>query len=451
MTLPHGAVPVSSLHVRTDPGNGFCPLDLDQEGALERDGSIVVLKSRNGKFQINLVDRIFRDEKRALLPQKPGLISRDETSIFNFVQRCRGRWEDALESVKFTSVKPGGDGTKTHFPYEEKWDCPVNETAFHSIAGRLAVAGDKLFTTIFGGSGGTALDDIAQKLRETVRSGELVLTVYAPDFHLPWRMLYTHPTPTDKLAPDGSNFDPRGFWGYQHIIEQFTNDYEIKDHVRAKEKLSFGAAVHDRLDTKFNVECLARHRLFVQANGEHLAYEEWTTKAAVESGLSAEPFPHQVVYFLCHAEGAGTIDKPTLKPTWLGFADGEIDTVGLCEYLIHGFAGSPPLVFINACRGGHLGTLTSHNFTFASEFLERGVICLIAPQIEIPAVFAGEFGKRFFEQFISGKRPPPRVGVVLRDLTRDMWKRLNPFGLAYSLYAGADCHIRWDKRGGTAT
>jgi hypothetical protein len=330
MMLPHGATPVAHLHVQTDPGDGFRPLDnIDEEGALERDGSIVVLKTGDGqKFQINLVDRIFRNKKRALLPQQPGIISLNEMGIFHLVQRCRKRWEDVLESVQFTSVNPGGAGTTTHFPYEDKWDCPVNEAEFRNIAGRLAVAGSKLFAMVFEGSREKALNDIAQKLREAVLSRELVLTVYAHDFHLPWRMLYTHPTPTEKLAPDGSNFDPRGFWGYQHIIEQFTNEYEIDDHVRAKGKLSFGAALHEGLDKKYNLECLARHRLFVQANGEQLAYEEWTNKAAVESGLSAKSFPHQVVYFLCHAEGAGTIDKPNLKPPYA------IDTVELGEYII---------------------------------------------------------------------------------------------------------------------
>jgi hypothetical protein len=216
MMLPHGATPVAHLHVQTDPGDGFRPLDnIDEEGALERDGSIVVLKTGDGqKFQINLVDRIFRNKKRALLPQQPGIISLNEMGIFHLVQRCRKRWEDVLESVQFTSVNPGGAGTTTHFPYEDKWDCPVNEAEFRNIAGRLAVAGSKLFAMVFEGSREKALNDIAQKLREAVLSRELVLTVYAHDFHLPWRMLYTHPTPTEKLAPDGSNFDPRGFWGY---------------------------------------------------------------------------------------------------------------------------------------------------------------------------------------------------------------------------------------------
>ncbi len=61
----------------------------------------------------------------------------------------------------------------------------------------------------------------------------------------------------------------------------------------------------------------------------------------------------------------------------------------------------------------------------------------------VPAVFAGEFGNRFFTAFMQRIKPPPQAGLVLRDLTREMWNRNNPFGLVYSLYAGADCHIRW--------
>ena len=51
-------------------------------------------------------------------------------------------------------------------------------------------------------------------------SKECALTVNASDFHIPWRMLYTHPDLAHKLADDGSNFQPIGFWGYRHIIEQ---------------------------------------------------------------------------------------------------------------------------------------------------------------------------------------------------------------------------------------
>jgi hypothetical protein len=63
----------------------------------------------------------------------------------------------------------------------------------------------------------------------------------------------------------------------------------------------------------------------------------------------------------------------------------------------------------------------------------------------VPAVFAGEFGNRFFTAFMQRTKPPPQAGLVLRDLTQEMWKHNNPFGLVYSLYAGADCHINWGE------
>ena len=287
----------------------------------------------------------------------------------------------------------------THYLYEEKWENPVDAMTFHAIAGKLAVAGAKLFEVIFESNRDTPLDDIADKLREVARTGERALTVNAADFHIPWRMLYTHPDPNEPLAHDGSNFDPRGFWGYQHIIEQFANDsYPLEYRLVAKSKLAFGAALHEKIDTQFQVDCLKRHRDFVQSKGERLNYIEWTKRAEVIKGLSAEPFQFQVIYFLCHAEGAGTTVKPNLQPPILELTDGTIDAIDLRESIHHRFKGSPPFVFINACRGGHFGTTVSHNFTFASEFLEQGAVCLIGPQIEVPAVFAGEFGKRFFCQ-----------------------------------------------------
>jgi hypothetical protein len=134
-----------------------------------------------------------------------------------------------------------------------------------------------------------------------------------------------------------------------------------------------------------------------------------------------------------------------LQPPILELTDGKINAVDIRTNVTDRFKPSPPLIFINACRGGQLGTLVRHNFTFATEFLEQGALCLIGPQIEVPAVFAGQFGKRYFELFVAPQsNPPPMAGIVLRNLTREMWSRHNPFGLVYSLYAGADCHIRWD-------
>ena len=176
-----------------------------------------------------------------------------------------------------------------------------------------------------------------------------------------------------------------------------------------------------------------------------LTYVEWTTIPGLVKGLSATPFEQQVVYFLCHAEVAGSSASPELVPATLQLADGDIN-VARIRRLKKKFEPSGPLIFINACRGGQLGTLVRENFTFASQFLEQGAACVVGPQIEVPAVFAGEFGNHFFTELLQRTDPPPRAGLVLRELTRKMWNRNNPFGLVYSLYAGADCHIRWVEK-----
>jgi hypothetical protein len=82
-------------------------------------------------------------------------------------------------------------------------------------------------------------------------------------------------------------------------------------------------------------------------------YEEWTKIGELIKGIAANPFDQQVIYFLCHAEAAGTTAAPSLVPPTLQLADGEIDAVGVRRNIRNRFEPSPPLIFINACRGGH--------------------------------------------------------------------------------------------------
>lgn len=413
------------------------PQHYDLERALDRAGAINIKPDGDGQFQIFCIDTRFQDGE-------PATINLNLSGLFDVVQACRSAWEHALEGLTTTRPDPVGGGEKPYRPYEYAWDKPVSDDAFRSLAAKLAVAGNDLFSSIFEHNKGTALDQIASNLRGIARSGSRVLAVKTVDFHVPWRMFYTHPT--GKLDADGTNFDPLGFWGYQHVIEQFPPRFQAIDRLRARGgKLAFGAALHEHIDAEFKVDCIKRHRDFIQSSADVLAYEEWTKIAELTKGLSADPFRQQVIYFLCHAEAAGATAAPSLVPATLQLVDGEIDAVGVRKSVGNRFQPSPPLIFINACRGGQLGTLVRQSFTFASEFLGQGALCVVGPQIEVPAVFAGEFGNRFFTAFTQRTKPPPRAGPVLRDLTREMWKHNNPFGLVYSLYAGADCHIRWGE------
>jgi hypothetical protein len=424
--------------------------DLRSSG-LERSGSIHIdpVVTNNGEqFRIQLLDRLFRPADRPLRRSNSAIINLNQGSLFATVQKCRERWQEALDTAKYV-VRTATGTDRTRYKFEDNWNKPVDDDAFKIIASKMAVTGSRMFQAVFESNAGTALDEIARTLREAMGSGEHSVTINAPDFHIPWRMLYTHPDADGGLAKDGSNFLPNGFWGYQHIIEEFTNDYGILDHVTATNgKLGFGAALHEAIDQEFGVACISCHRNFVHKHGGRLAYVEWTKKSEVIRGLEQDPFSQQVVYFLCHGEGAGSADKSNLKPPFLKLADGTIDPTDVREAIgsRRRFDGRAPLVFVNACRGAQFETVITQNFSFATEFLEQGAVCFIGPQIEVPAVFAGEFGKQFFDAFlVANDVVPPFAGVILRDLTRQMWEQNNPFGLVYSLYAGADCHIDWDR------
>lgn len=440
MSKPLGAIPMEGALFRRVKGEGF---ELDLRRTLRRDGRIDIRYDQaNQKFDIELPGDRFADMDRALRKAPKATIDLNQDGVFEIVQECRDRWQAATS--KYRRQHEDDPQRREFSVYALEWDNPLDDQQFRAVAGELATAGADMFEALFG-KRTHQLEDVAQRIRRVVASKECVLTINTEGFHIPWRMLYTHPPEGGKLADDGSNYDPKGFWGYQHVIEEFTGEFEYNNCLVANRKLEFAAALHEAIDKEYHVPCLKRHHDFVQASDDRIAYSEWTKKNDVKLGLSADDFKYQVVYFLCHAEVAGTAEQPNKKPPELRVTDGSISPAELTRWTNHLFYGHGPLVFINACQGGQLDTLVYRDHTFASTLLKASVACLIAPQIEVPAVFAGEFGKRFFEQLIADDTPTPIAGEVLRDLSREVWVHRNPFGLVYSLYAGADCQIVWSS------
>jgi hypothetical protein len=79
--------------------------------------------------------------------------------------------------------------------------------------------------------------------------------------------------------------------------------------------------------------------------------------------------------------------------------------------------------------------------SFGRVFLSRQASAVIGPQTEVPALFAGEFARCFFEEFFQGGSDNS-LALVLHRLRRKMWDQYcNPLGLVYSLYRGADIFL----------
>jgi len=72
---------------------------------------------------------------------------------------------------------------------------------------------------------------------------------------------------------------------------------------------------------------------------------------------------------------------------------------------------------------------------FLNDLRSRGYI---GTEANVPALFAGHFGKQFVEQLFTGKE----VGTILRELSRFYAEQHNnPFGLYYNLFGFADLHL----------
>ena len=161
------------LKVDTDVSGGFSkPGNFDPGLALDRAGNLSI--DGEGPFTVHFIGKNFR-------PRPSGTIKLTQSGVFDLVQDCRDAWDKAFTALAITRPAPAG-GQETYRPYEDKWDTPVDEAAFRSLAAKLAVAGSELFEALFERDRSPQLDDIMAELRALARGPSFALTVNAPSF-----------------------------------------------------------------------------------------------------------------------------------------------------------------------------------------------------------------------------------------------------------------------------
>lgn len=352
--------------------------------------------------------------------------------LFVKVNRCRSEWQrwvvEADEIVK----------KKRLYPFQRQWDLSRRTDLLSNAGPKLAVAGHRLFQEIFRQRDGD-LNAIAEKLEKASVDRRLVLTLHSNDFFIPWGMLYTHPD-GGNLKADGSNWNPKGFWGARHILEHNTDRQDLRTVIQpVAKRLHVGLNVDIGLDNELPVAVVQPVVSFFQGI-RTAACSIRTTKAELRDALTDPRYNEQIVYFCCHGVVTGVENAPNFGESTIALSDRprEDITVGDIEYWLKNRAlESNPVIFINTCQGGQMASLFYRSF--AAEFLRRQANCVIGAQVDVPAVFAAEYAQRFFAEFLKGKR---RVGELVRDLA---WQFLdtykNPVGLIYSLYSGADTYF----------
>jgi len=369
--------------------------------------------------------------------------------VFQYAEACRRTWQETLvDGPKAFEVRANSNlgGQENYYFFQREWDYSKQPEVLQQRAGKLAVAGETLFYLLFEDTKHPKdLRDLGAELKRASQEKGLVLTVTSNCFFVPWGMLYVHPDPNTPLKPDGSNFNWQGFWGYHHIIEHNTERVELKNELLldgTSQKLKFSANVDESIDTSLKVECVQPLVEFFQGH-PLLTPTVRKTKGQLEADLSDSNFNDRILFFCCHGRGSQVGGQTSVETPALKLTDPELiyaTDLNFWRRRSNGILPSHPLVFINACQGGQITNLFYRDV--AAEFLKQQAIGLVGSQIDIPAIFAREFAKRFFQELLDIQNAPVRVGPLMRGLTREFIDTYhNPLGMAYSLYRGADCFV----------
>ncbi|HEX9942841.1 MAG TPA: CHAT domain-containing protein [Thermoanaerobaculia bacterium] len=362
------------------------------------------------------------------------------SELWGLVQSCREVWRTALVDHP--------EGKK--YPFQEAWDFQQRADLRQAVLPKLAEAGAKLFLALFfpRPPGNTeayeGLRRIGRVLRQEMNRRTRWVKVTSDSFFVPWGMIYS-----DSLDLTGSNVRPEGFWGYQHLIEHSPPTagslaYELDNSGTGFE---MALQVDQAIDQDLQVDCLASFLKFLSAfEGQSLVLHKRLTKSELAKALRDSQASDQVLFFCCHALQEGDLTTPRIGQGYMILSDRSKDEsairitpADITYWMDMKDFGRHPLVFLNACGSGQLNSVFYQGF--GKTFLGLRASSVIGAETELPAVFAGEFARRFFEAFFQGGEQN-KIGTILFRLRREFLDRYNnPLGLIYSLYRGADSYL----------
>lgn len=355
-----------------------------------------------------------------------------ENQLWGAVQECRETWhEQVIDRLS----------DYDQLVFQRYWDISSAPQHLASALRPLAEAGAKLFLAIFlpsyddGSPDVTVRRHIFNVLRQHTAGGQLWIRVTSSRFFAPWNMIYCRRT-------DGP-IDPTGFWGYQHVIEHVPHHGGVAPidlDQPVEEPLQLGVNIDPGIDTDLDVLCLRPvldQFAIYQVDG--LRALQRACKQELASALRSGVMDH-VLYFCCHAEQEGDSAVIVGRPGRLRLGDEDwITPSDIALWIDDGNLAKRPVIFLNACASGQFNSAFYQGFGL--RFLAKGACSVIGPQTDLPAVFGGEFARRFFARFFAGGQPN-NIGAVLADLRRSFFDEYrNPLGLLYSLYRGGDTFL----------
>lgn len=271
----------------------------------------------------------------------------------------------------------------------------------------------------------------------------------------PWEVLYE--------GNDYRDGDPEMFWGIRYAParilqpERGWHKHSLEQH--APSDMLF--CLHHRLKYAKTQEWQEVRRLLGHATDSRfqlLATSMSPEAAAAEDGEHLLEYldraEHNMLHFACHCRpskaGADALLISVLKDDQ-AVSDPErilsLETGNFED--IKGSFGRQPLIFLNACQSGPSPDDVGKTYNLPTMFMQRGAGAVVATACPVPDVFAAEFARVFYNEFLvpqkkqvegSGQKvlKSKMIGEALRDTRRHFIAEYNnPLGLAYGLYSPA--------------
>jgi CHAT domain len=302
----------------------------------------------------------------------------------------------------------------------------------------MARAGALLFQRLFFGPGaGADSKAIGDFLRQQASdpAKRLKLQVVAAGAPIPWSLLYVGD------ASAGARLDWDLFIGMRHVIEEIPlqTTLTVTDSAISSDQpqLAVSVNVNNGIDAQLGVTVVAEQQAYwaaATAARKRIAVTSRSTRVDVVHALASDATDDQIVYFYCHAASSGLADPgaASLVLTDAAITLADLDLDAPTSTLLRG----KPLVFINACESAELSPAFYDGFV--PYFMAKGARGVVGTQCKTPALFAAEWGKRFFERFLDGAALGDAFLALRREFLTDHG---NPLGLLYAVYCDGDTRV----------
>ena len=287
-----------------------------------------------------------------------------------------------------------------------------------------------------------ALAQLGETFYQLARGGQpLSIQIFSQHFMLPWGILYI--ARPEEFDP--GQVHPEWFLGFSHIIEHIplwqSRQMQSTDTIMdTRDGLTVSLNVNPIIDQELRAPLVASQTEYWRAlehSGKVKLVMRDNPQALLDAMKETSSTEDEVVYFYVHAKSIGWSEGgPGLSA--LIFAPNAsltLETLHKKAPYTNLLPGEP-LVFINACETAELSPLFYDGFV--PYFLAKGARGVIGTETEIPAIFASEWARRFFERFLAGEP----VGSVVLHLRKEFLEQENNIlGLLYALYVDADTHL----------